>query len=268
MGTVFKSYIDFVEFQVMGDTMALAAGCKLTDDRLGMGRGVAFLAGRNSFMLAGMALSAGDIAVFGPAAAQQGIDLLVAWAAILGRGVGWQGYFERHMGLVALFAGRVVLAFQVRSVAIEAGGEIAMASVAGRAVKGGMDGRVFLKLFQLTVMASGAGGGDGSGQSDLQRRVWVGMALQAIGQSEMGGTLVAAAARRDNLFIPWGMANMTPLAAKFVAVGHALGFNHSDNRGMAFDAITRGEPIWLRDRFGNGLLGAEAWPWQEEKKGD
>jgi len=251
----------------MGDAMALAAACKLTDDRLGMGRGVAFLAGRNGLMLAGMALGAGDIAVFGPAAAQQGIGLLMAGAAILGRGVGREGYRERHMGLVARFASRIVLALQVRPVAIEAGGEIAMAGVAGRAVKGGMDGRVFLQLFQLTVMTRGAGGGDGSGQGDLQRCVRVGMALQAIGQPEMGGTLVAAAARRDNLFIPWGVADMALLAGEFVTVGHALGFNNRDDGGMAFDAITGAEPLWLRDWFGNGLVGAEAWPRHERQEG-
>lgn len=145
-------------------------------------------------MLGGMALGAGNIAVFGPAVAQQGIGLLVARPAVLGWRVGRKGNFQRHMGFVALFAGRVVLSFQVWAVAIEAGGQIAMAGVAGRAVKGGMYGRVFLQLFQLAVMAGGAGSGYGSGQGDLQWRVRIGMALQAIGQSEMSGSLVAAAA--------------------------------------------------------------------------
>lgn len=68
------------------------------------------------------------------------------------------------MALLADFIGHAV---QMRGVAIKTRGEIAMAGVAGRAIQGCVDGVVFLKLLQLAVVASGTGGGDGSGQFDF-----------------------------------------------------------------------------------------------------
>lgn len=42
----------------MGDAMTLAAVCKVVNDGLGVGRRVAFLAGRDGLVLGGMALRA------------------------------------------------------------------------------------------------------------------------------------------------------------------------------------------------------------------
>lgn len=58
---------------------------------------------------------------------------------------------------------------------------------------------------------------------------------------------------------------MTVLAGKFVAVGHAVGLKCSDNRGMAFDAISGAEMLWLRGDFGTGHVGAKALACKERK---
>lgn len=62
---VFKAHVDSVQFQVVGDAMALAAAAKLADDRLGVGFRVAFLAGGDGFVSGGMAFGAGNITVLG-----------------------------------------------------------------------------------------------------------------------------------------------------------------------------------------------------------
>jgi len=258
----------------MGQAMAGATAGKMIDNGLGVGLGVAFLADRDGLVSTGMTLGASDLAVLGPAAAEQGIGLLVAGAAIFGRGICRQGYHERHMGTMALFTGLVGHPFEVGGVAVGAGGQVPMLGVAGRTGKGGMDGLVFLELLQLTVMAGGAGAGDGPGQADLQGGVGIGVAGQAIAQSEMGGPLVAAATGRDNLFVPGGVTDMAVLAGKLVAVRHAICLEDGDNGRVAFYAISEQELLVRRwdfrsgfDGFGNGFVAGGARTGQEKKHG-
>lgn len=63
----------------------------------------------------------------------------MASAAIFRRGVGAEVDFEGHMGLVAILAGLRPHAFNVRFVAIETRGPVAMFGVTGRTVEAGMD---------------------------------------------------------------------------------------------------------------------------------
>ena len=72
---------------------------------------------------------------------------MVASATIFRRGVGRKANLEWHMGLVAVLAGLFRHTLHVWFVAIETRRTIAMFGVTGRAVEGGMDRRVFLKLF-------------------------------------------------------------------------------------------------------------------------
>lgn len=139
MPFVFKPHVDPVELQVMGDAMALAAAAHLLDDRLRVRFWMAFLADRDGAVAGGMAGGAQDVTVLGPAVRQQGVDRMMAGAAILRRRLGCEGDFERHVGFVALVAGGVGHALQVRLVAVETGWQIAMLGVTGRTVEGGMD---------------------------------------------------------------------------------------------------------------------------------
>lgn len=67
------------------------------------------------------------------------------------------------MGFVAILAGRRCHTFDVRFVAIKTRGAVTVFGVAGCAFEGGVDRGVFLKFFQLAVMAGSAGGGNGLG---------------------------------------------------------------------------------------------------------
>ena len=156
---IFQTHVDAVQLQIVGNAMALATTAELADDGLRMWFWVAFLAGRDGFVAAGMAFGAGDVTMFGSAVGEQGVGAVVACPAVLTWGVGGEVDFKRHMGLVAILAGLLAHALNVRFVAIETWGAIAVRGVAGRAVKGGMNGWVLLELFQLAVMAGGTGGG-------------------------------------------------------------------------------------------------------------
>lgn len=150
----------------MGEAMTGAAAREISDDRLGVGDVVAFLTGRDGLVSAGMTVGAQNIAVLGSTAAEHGINFLMTGTAVLGGRIGCKADLKGHMGLVAFLTGLVGHTFQVRAVAVETRGQVAMTGVTGRAVKCGMDGWVFLELLQLTVMAGGARGGNGSGQGD------------------------------------------------------------------------------------------------------
>lgn len=69
----------------------------------------------------------------------------------------------------------------------------------------------------------------------------VGVALQAVVQSEMGGPLVAATTGRDDILISGRVADMALLAGEFVPVGHAIRLQGGDNGGVAFDAVAFGQ---------------------------
>lgn len=83
------------------------------------------------------------------------------------------------------------------------------------------------------------------------------MALQAIVQSEMGFPLVATVAWRDDILVPWGVADMAILAGDLVAVGHAIALQGGDDGRMALHAIIKRELCywWRRiDWFGEGIV--------------
>ena len=91
----------------------------------------------------------------------------------------------------------------------------------------------------------------------------VGVALQAIIQSEMGGVFVAATTRRDNVFVPWGVADMAVLASELVTMGHAVVLNGGDYCRVALDAIIERKFVLGSGGFGDGLIGGEALTQQE-----
>ena len=136
---IFKAHVDSVQFQVMGDAMTLFAATHAADDGLGVGFGVALLAGRDGFVAGGMAFGAENITMLGPTIGEQRVDIVVASPAILRRGVGGEVDFEGHMGFVAILTGLRRHAFNVGFVAIETRGQIAMFGVTGGTVKARMD---------------------------------------------------------------------------------------------------------------------------------
>ena len=94
------------------------------------------------------------------------------------------------------------------------------------------------------------------------------MALQAIIQSEMGLALMATAARRDDILVARGVADMAVLTGDLVAVGHAIALQCGDDGRMALRAIIQGElcqgwrlVAWL----GQGLVRRPAGDLQAEK---
>lgn len=90
-------------------------------------------------------------------------------------------------------------------------------------------------------MAGGTGPGYGPGEGDLQGGVGVGMAFQAISQTEMGRPLVTTVAGGNNIFVPRWMADMTILTGEFVAMGHAIAPQGGDGSRMTFAAILQCE---------------------------
>ncbi len=133
-----------------------------------------------------------------------------------------------------------------------------------------MDGLVLLELFQLAVMAGGAGGGDVAGEGDLQRGVGIGVALETIVQAEMGDPLVAAATGRDHILIPGRVAHMALLAGELVAVGHAIRLQGGDDARVALDAIRQGQRCGRRrwGRVADGLSGGVGAGLEDEEHGE
>jgi hypothetical protein len=97
--------------------------------------------------------------------------------------------------------------------------------VAGRAIQGSMDTRVFLKFLYLTAMTGEAWPCHLSGQGDLQRGMGVLVALQAVIQPKMRGIPVAPATVRDNVPFAGGVPFMTVNAGDFVPVSRAVFFD-------------------------------------------
>ena len=77
----------------------------------------------------------------------------------------------------------------------------------------------------------------------------------------MGSFFVTTVARRDNVFVPGRMADMTVLAGEFIAVGLAISLQGRYDCRVAFDTILGREKFCWR-RFvgwrGNGFVGGEA----------